>query len=186
MNEHIVDYIGEAALLEQTAEEASELSQACLKMARKIRGENPTPKDTNDILENLNEEIADVILCCNELVDARIASDILENLNEEIADVILCCNELVDARIASDILENLNEEIADVILYCNELVDARIASYDDIGGMAMKKYKRWCERVKNEENNRIKQKECLGTSCGNCGGSIDVHDKYCRHCGKKL
>ncbi len=159
MNEHIVDYIGEAALLEQTAEEASELSQACLKMARKIRGENPTPKDTNDILENLNEEIADVILCCNELVDARIASDILENLNEE---------------------------IADVILYCNELVDARIASYDDIGGMAMKKYKRWCERVKNEENNRIKQKECLGTSCGNCGGSIDVHDKYCRHCGKKL
>ena len=159
MNEHIVDYIGEAALLEQTAEEASELSQACLKMARKIRGENPTPKDTNDILENLNEEIADVILCCNELVDARIASDILENLNEE---------------------------IADVILYCNELVDARIASYDDIGGMAMKKYKRWCERVKNEENNRIKQKECLGTSCGNCSGSIDVHDKYCRHCGKKL
>ena len=159
MNEHIVEYIGEAALLEQTAEEASELSQACLKMARKIRGENPTPKDTNDILENLNEEIADVILCCNELVDARIASDILENLNEE---------------------------IADVILYCNELVDARIASYDDIGGMAMKKYKRWCERVKNEENNRIKQKECLGTSCGNCGGSIDVHDKYCRHCGKKL
>lgn len=132
MNEHIVDYIGEAALLEQTAEEASELSQACLKMARKIRGENPTPKDTNDILENLNEEIADVIL------------------------------------------------------YCNELVDVRIASYDDIGGMAMKKYKRWCERVKNEENNRIKQKECLGTSCGNCGGSIDVHDKYCRHCGKKL
>ena len=94
MNEHIVDYIGKAALLEQTAEEASELSQACLKMARKIRGENPTPKDTNDILENLNEEIADVSLCCNELVDAR------------------------------------------------------IASYDDIGGMAMKKYKRWCERVK--------------------------------------
>lgn len=132
MNEHIVDYIGKAALLEQTAEEASELSQACLKMARKIRGENPTPKDTNDILENLNEEIADVNLCCNELVDAR------------------------------------------------------IASYDDIGGMAMKKYKRWCERVKNEENHRIKQKECLGTSCGNCGGSIDVHDKYCRHCGKKI
>lgn len=132
MNEHIVDYIGKAALLEQTAEEASELSQACLKMARKIRGENPTPKDTNDILENLNEEIADVNLCCNELVDAR------------------------------------------------------IASYDDIGGMVMKKYKRWCERVKNEENNRIKQKECLGTSCGNCGGSIDVHDKYCRHCGKKI
>lgn len=132
MNKHIVDYIGKAALLEQTAEEASELSQACLKIARKIRGENPTPKDINDILENLNEEIADVNLCCNELVDAR------------------------------------------------------IASYDDIGGMAMKKYKRWCERVKNEENHRIKQKECLGTSCGNCGGSIDVHDKYCRHCGKKI
>ena len=94
MNKRIVDYIGKAALLEQTAEEASELSQACLKMARKIRGENPTPKTLHDILENLNEEIADVDLCCNELVNGG------------------------------------------------------IASYDDIGGMAMKKYKRWCERVK--------------------------------------
>lgn len=75
MNKHIVDYIGKAALLEQTAEEASELSQACLKMARKIRGENPTPKDTNDILENLNEEIADVNLCCNELIDGKIISN---------------------------------------------------------------------------------------------------------------
>lgn len=130
MNEHIVDYIGKAALLEQTAEEASELSQACLKMARKIRGENPTPKDTNDILENLNEEIADVSACCNELVDGG------------------------------------------------------IASYDSIGGITIRKYKRWYERVKNEENNRMKQKECLGDICSNCGGRIDIHDKYCRHCGK--
>ena len=132
MNKRIVDYIGKAALLEQTAEEASELSQACLKMARKIRGENPTPKTLHDILENLNEEIADVDLCCNELVNGG------------------------------------------------------IASYDSIGEIAEQKCERWYERVKNEENNRMKQKECLGAVCSNCVGSIDVRDKYCRHCGKKI
>lgn len=39
----IIDEIGEAACLEQLAEEAAELAQAALKMARIIRGENPTP-----------------------------------------------------------------------------------------------------------------------------------------------
>lgn len=35
---------GEPALLEQLAEECSELAQAALKLARLERGENPTPK----------------------------------------------------------------------------------------------------------------------------------------------
>ena len=39
----ILEHVGEAAVLEQTAEECAELAHACLKMARKLRGENPTP-----------------------------------------------------------------------------------------------------------------------------------------------
>lgn len=59
----IVDKIGVPALLEQTAEECCELAQACLKMARKLRDENPTPKSIEDIRDNLVEEMADVLIC---------------------------------------------------------------------------------------------------------------------------
>lgn len=52
-----------AAMLEQLAEEASELSQAALKKARKLREENPTPKTMSEIDDDLSEEIADVNLC---------------------------------------------------------------------------------------------------------------------------
>ena len=39
----MIEKIGEPAMLEQLAEEAAELSHAALKLARIIRGENPTP-----------------------------------------------------------------------------------------------------------------------------------------------
>lgn len=63
MSNKIVDQIGVPALLEQMAEECCELAQACLKMARKLRDENLTPKSIEDIRDNLVEEIADVELC---------------------------------------------------------------------------------------------------------------------------
>lgn len=59
----IIDEIGEAACLEQLAEEAAELAQAALKMARIIRGENPTPLTKENGLKALKEEIADVRVC---------------------------------------------------------------------------------------------------------------------------
>ena len=59
----VLEMIGTAALLEQLAEESAELAQAALKMARKIRNENPTPKSRADCIANLQEEIADVELC---------------------------------------------------------------------------------------------------------------------------
>ena len=62
-NQEIINYIGTPAILEQSAEECNELSQACLKMARKLRDENPTPKTLDDIRENLVEELSDVLLC---------------------------------------------------------------------------------------------------------------------------
>lgn len=55
--------IPKAALYEQLAEECSELAQASLKMARKLRNENYTPVPMNEISENLIEEFSDVVLC---------------------------------------------------------------------------------------------------------------------------
>ena len=55
--------IPEAALYEQLAEECSELAQASLKMARKLRNENYTPVPIDEISENLIEEFSDVVLC---------------------------------------------------------------------------------------------------------------------------
>lgn len=71
----IVDHIGVPALLEQTAEECCELAQACLKMARKLRDENPTPKSIEDIRESLVEELADVDICTTAIIyDTQLAS----------------------------------------------------------------------------------------------------------------
>lgn len=64
----IVEQIGVPALLEQTAEECCELAQACLKMARKLRDENPTPKSIEDIRDELIEEIGDVLVCTDEIL----------------------------------------------------------------------------------------------------------------------
>lgn len=62
--------LSKAAILENCAEECTELSHACLKMARKIRGENPTPKTIEEIKENLIEELADVALTMSALISA--------------------------------------------------------------------------------------------------------------------
>lgn len=80
MDFYILKRLGEPVLLEQTAEESAELTQACLKLARKIRGENPTPKDINELKNNLTEEIADVVLCIQTLIDINLVdpSDINE------------------------------------------------------------------------------------------------------------
>lgn len=59
----IVEKIGYPAAFEQLAEEAAELAQAALKYARKLRGENYTPKTIDELLNNLIEEYTDVIVC---------------------------------------------------------------------------------------------------------------------------
>lgn len=68
----IVEKIGMPALLEQCAEEASELTHACLKLARKMREENYTPKTIEECIEALKEEIADVALCVNTIIDSEL------------------------------------------------------------------------------------------------------------------
>lgn len=61
------DYIGDAAMYEQLAEESAELAKAALKKARILRGENPTPITTEEADANVQEEFSDVITCAEEL-----------------------------------------------------------------------------------------------------------------------
>ena len=63
----MINEIGKPAMLEQMAEECSELTQVLLKYVRKLRNENPTPKSESEIKRNLIEEYSDVIQCAREL-----------------------------------------------------------------------------------------------------------------------
>lgn len=67
---NIVDRIGLPALLEQTAEECAELSHACLKEDRRLRGENPTPCTAEECYSKIVAEEADVQNCMRRLVEA--------------------------------------------------------------------------------------------------------------------
>lgn len=75
----LIERIGTAAMLEQTAEEAAELAQACLKAARCKRGENQVYKARAQIQSDLAEEIADVIICIRELLSQNTDLDYLVN-----------------------------------------------------------------------------------------------------------
>lgn len=63
----MLDRIGEPAMLEQLAEESTELAKAALKKARILWGENPTPKTLDEADYELDEEVTDVSLCLDEL-----------------------------------------------------------------------------------------------------------------------
>lgn len=80
----IYQYIGKPALLEQLGEEACELGQASLKMARYIRSENPTPKTAFDVTKDLVEEVSDVLVCIEELKAAGFINDKTINAMKEI------------------------------------------------------------------------------------------------------
>ena len=63
----MIEKIRAAAMLEQLAEEATELAHAALKLARIERGENPTPVLKEDAMDHLIEEYTDVVQCAEEL-----------------------------------------------------------------------------------------------------------------------
>lgn len=71
-------YLTEPAMLEQMAEECTELAQALLKKSRKLRGENFTPMTITEINKNVQEEFSDVILCALAL-NMYADEDILED-----------------------------------------------------------------------------------------------------------
>ena len=73
---NLVKAIGIPAMLEQTAEEASELAFACLKLARMLRNENKVyGRSKEELVENLNEEIADITICFQEMLMSNIVSE---------------------------------------------------------------------------------------------------------------
>lgn len=65
--ETVASQVPWAALFEQLAEESAELAQAALKMARVVRGENPTPVTKYDAMVGILEELSDVALVCEAL-----------------------------------------------------------------------------------------------------------------------
>ena len=65
--DYIRKSIGDAACLEQLAEEASELSQAALKLARILRNENPTPATKEEAAHTPSEELTDATVASNML-----------------------------------------------------------------------------------------------------------------------
>ena len=56
-------------LYEQLAEEAAELAQAANKMARAMRGTNPTPKSEMEAYHSVIEEYTDVINVAGNILD---------------------------------------------------------------------------------------------------------------------
>lgn len=80
----LIEKIGMPAMLEQTAEEATELSFACLKLAKHLRGENRVHGRTpEEMKSDLIEEAADILVCINELKDSGIID--AEDLSNEVA-----------------------------------------------------------------------------------------------------
>jgi hypothetical protein len=60
---YVLEHIDRRTLLEQLAEEAAELSQAALKLIRAEKlSDNPTPANVSIASEQLNEELADVLV----------------------------------------------------------------------------------------------------------------------------
>ena len=60
---NILETIGEPAVLEQLAEECTELAQAALTLARILREENPTPVSRKEARDRLVDEKQDVMNC---------------------------------------------------------------------------------------------------------------------------
>lgn len=91
----MIDNISDAAMLEGLAEESSELAQAALKLARILRGENPTPMHFEEAHEKLVEEMADVILY-SQVIRERHGIQL-----SEVADLILAKQDRWEKRLES-------------------------------------------------------------------------------------
>lgn len=59
----IRDSLPPAAVFEQLAEECVELAHCAQKQARLMRGENPTDADMVELVKEMDEEVADVLVC---------------------------------------------------------------------------------------------------------------------------
>ena len=89
---NLVDAIGTPAMFEMMAEEATELSYACLKFARYLRGENLVHgKTKEEMLDNVHEEMADAYVTLRELrkvteyIDSKKVTNIIDEKRKRMA-----------------------------------------------------------------------------------------------------
>ena len=71
MNEILKPYLPLTEMLAGLAEEASELSQAALKLRRVFDKTNPTPTDEQTAIDRFEEEIADLMLYLDQINYSR-------------------------------------------------------------------------------------------------------------------
>lgn len=93
---YIRQQLSEEARYEQLAEEAAELAQAALKVARIMRGENPTPMSIEEARKNLVEEYSDVTVAANVLnlcTDSDVMVEKMERWKNRIPKVTVAINE---------------------------------------------------------------------------------------------
>lgn len=116
----MIEVIGEAAMFEQLAEEASELAQAASKMARKMRGENPTPLSYTELLHNFREEVTDVTDCLDDishhydmsLYDEEIHKQKMERFKKRIN--AMKCKSIEDEN--KELNEKVNSKITEALI----------------------------------------------------------------------
>ena len=104
----MIEKIGKPAMLEQLAEEAAELSQAALKLARVLRCENPTPTTKEEAEKDLIAEFTDV-QCAGELkleTDWRQIDAKNRRFKKRMDEIVL---DREKARIREEILEKAKE-----------------------------------------------------------------------------
>lgn len=108
----MIEKIGRPAMLEQMAEEAAELAQAALKLARVLRAENPTPVTLEEAKMNLTAEFTDVQHCAGELkleTDWRQIDAKNRRFKQRMDEMVLFKERKERARIREEILEEVKE-----------------------------------------------------------------------------
>lgn len=119
--EKIIEYTGKVCVLDQLAEEAAELAQAALKLARVYRGTNPTPVSAETAYNRLIEEYSDVILV-GHVLDVYADPEIMAVKTERWLKRLEDDKKLKDIR-----AKNITAEEA-----CNNIISAVIA-YNNLG-----------------------------------------------------
>lgn len=196
----IMEQIGLPALLEQLAEECTELAQAALKLARLRRGENPTPKTEQECIDSLTEEVADVMLCIRLIIEGYVidpdkVNDIVEEKMQRWRERLEEAEEKLSAQPETNCSEIPNS--SDTI--------SRQAAIDEVVAwlkdrMSDKKNgKPLTDRIKDLPSAQPERKTgkwildrsgayCCSKCMEPCAGYVMMkpRDKFCKMCGAKM
>lgn len=158
----MITAIGHPAMLEQAAEEASELSKAALKLSRIYRGENPTPMTRGDAALNLIEEYTDLVQCMEELDVTADESDVELTGTTAAALVILAesaawliTSLITEARIEREeehFMLKAHAKLATRNAFSNVVAAARAMELKEDRAQMEKKRERFKERMRKKGN----------------------------------